>query len=86
MSLDTQFVITAVLVLAGLSAGAIVLVVNIILWVGGKIVKIKLGRREILMVGAFTGRTYCGCRYFHGFLMEPCDRHPATPLVGRHRS
>jgi hypothetical protein len=83
VSWDTHFLITAVLVLAGLSAAAIVLLVNFILWVG-RVMRIKLGRKEKLVL-AFTGRTYCGCRYFHGFLMEPCDSHPPTPLVGRHR-
>lgn len=85
MSMDTHFIITAVLVLAGLSAGAIVLLVNFILWVGRPIMKIKLGRRQKLVL-SFTGRTYCGCRYFHGFLIEPCDRHPEKPPEGRHRS
>lgn len=85
MSLDTHFVITVLLVLAGLSAAAIVLLVNFILWAGRKIVKIKLGRKEILMLGAFTGRTYCGCRYYLGALFEPCERHPETSQVGRHR-
>lgn len=51
-------------------------------------VRIKLGRREAIKRGGWSGKTHCGCVYYECSLWAPCDKHleNMTLYVGRHRN